>query len=90
MTKQNTVTKEYMDRRIQKTDYHVFNTMTTCYITLDNNYVVSGVSACVDPVNFDAAIGKDLAFKDAYDRLWPLFGFLLAEELHKERMYVNR
>lgn len=57
-------------------------TVTVCNIILDNGYSVRGESACVDPENFSEEIGKSLAYKQAFDRLWPLFGFLLAEKRH--------
>jgi hypothetical protein len=54
-------------------------TTTLCSLTLDNGYGVRGESACVDPANYNQAIGEDLAFNNAVSKLWPLFGFLLAE-----------
>jgi hypothetical protein len=55
------------------------NRVTICQIVLDNRFDVRGEAACVDPVNFDRAIGQSLAYQDAFKKLWPLFGFLLAE-----------
>jgi hypothetical protein len=49
-------------------------------VTLDNGYSVRGESACVDPAGFDQDVGEQLAQKQAIDKLWPLFGFLLAED----------
>ena len=34
----------------------------------------------VDPANFDKAIGNRIAYDNAFNKLWPLFGFLLAEK----------
>jgi hypothetical protein len=42
---------------------------------------VRGEYSCVDPRNFNAAIGKDQAHKDAFNKLWPLEGYLLAERM---------
>jgi hypothetical protein len=47
---------------------------------LKNGYTVTGESACVDPANFDEEIGREVAFKDARNKLWPLLGFLLANQ----------
>lgn len=76
------VTKEYIESRITETDFQVLpkTTVTICNITLDNGFSVRGESACVDPANFDEEIGQKIAYDNAFDKLWPLFGFLLAEK----------
>ena len=76
------VTKEYIDSRIVKTDFMVLpgTTVTICSIALDNGYSVRGESACVDPANYRQDIGEKIARDSAFDKLWPLFGFLLAEK----------
>lgn len=75
------VTKESIEGKIAKVDYLVLpdSTVTLCNITLKNGYSVRGESACVDPRNFNVEIGKGLAYKQAFDKLWPLEGYLLAE-----------
>ena len=76
------VTQAMIEGRITKVGYTVIpdTTVTICHILLDNGRSVRGESACVDPANFNAAIGRTLAYKDAFDRLWPLFGFKMVEE----------
>jgi hypothetical protein len=78
------VTKEYMQSRIATTEYLTLpgTTVTLCNITLDNGYSVRGESACVDPANYRQDIGERIAHDNAFDKLWPLFGFLLAEGRH--------
>lgn len=75
------VTKEGIEARIKNTDYMVLpnSTVTVCNIVLENGYSVRGESACVDPRNFNLEIGQNLAFKDAFQKLWALEGYLLAE-----------
>lgn len=75
------VTKDSIEAKISKVDYLVLpdSTVTICNITLKNGYSVRGESACVDPRNFNVEIGKGLAYKQAFDKLWPLEGYLLAE-----------
>ena len=75
------VTKETIEAKVAKVDYMVLpdSTVTLCNITLKNGYSVRGESACVDPRNFNIEIGKGLAYKQAFDKLWPLEGYLLAE-----------
>lgn len=75
------VTKEYMDSRIASKEFtKLGQTLTHCRIILDNGYSVTGESACVNEANYNQEIGERIAFDNAYNRLWPLFGFLLAEK----------
>ena len=77
------VTENYIKTRISKVEYFVLpgTTVTICSITIDNGYSVRGESACVDPINYNKEIGEELAYKQAFENLWPLFGFLLAETI---------
>ena len=63
--------------------YHVFpgSNTTVCLLTLRNGYTVTGDSSCVSPENFDEEVGKEVAFKDARNKLWSLLGFLLKDKL---------
>lgn len=74
------VTEEYMRDRIETISYdRISPTVMICNIVLDNGYSVRGESACVDPVNFNHEIGQKISYDNAFGKLWPLFGFLLAE-----------
>lgn len=77
------VTPEFMKSRIAGTYFMQFDTTTICSVWLDNGFSVRGESACVDPANFNADIGKKIAYDQAFGKLWPLFGFLLAEGRHR-------
>lgn len=75
------VTKEQIEARITNTYYSRFNnTVTICNIDLDNGFSVRGESACVNPENYKQEIGEALSYKQAFEKLWALFGFLLAED----------
>lgn len=83
------VTKERIESKIVKTDYMVLpdSTVTLCNLTLDNGYSVRGESACVDSRNFNIEIGKGLAYKQAFDKIWALEGYALAERrLERSKM----
>lgn len=67
--------------------YRIGSTVTVCNIVLDNGYSVRGESACVDPANYNQNIGERLAYDDAFRKLWPLFGFLLAEKRHLQEIH---
>ncbi len=77
-----TVTKEYLEKRIEDVGYFILpgTNVTICSLTMRNDYVVIGKSACVNPANFDSALGRKYAYEDALEQLWALEGYLLAEE----------
>lgn len=79
------VTREIIDSRISRVSYSIIpdTTITTCLITMVNGYDVLGFSACVDPKEFDSALGQKYAYEDAYEKIWPLEGYLLQENLSK-------
>jgi hypothetical protein len=75
------VTKEGIEARITGTDYMVLpnSTVTICNIKMANGFSVRGEAACVDSRNFDMEIGRQIAYRDAFSKLWQLEGYLLAE-----------
>lgn len=56
-------------------------TLSVCALTLKNGTCVTGESACVSPENFSIEIGKDIAFRNAREKIWALEGYLLKEKL---------
>lgn len=51
-------------------------------ITTRNGFAVTGnPSVAVSPENDDEAIGKQVAFENAKNGLWPLMGYQLKEQL---------
>ena len=77
------LTPEMIDNVIMGEAYYVFNTtmLTVCCLTLRNGFSVTGESACVSPENFDAEIGREIARRNARDKIWALEGYLLKEKL---------
>lgn len=58
---------------------------TLCILDLENGYTIKGLSACVDPAEFDLNLGRKYAFDDAFKQIWALEGYLLAEKMYWER-----
>lgn len=54
---------------------------TVCELTLANGFRVTGTSACASPANFDTDIGRDIARRNARDKVWELLGFELKSKL---------
>lgn len=77
------IDKPYIESRIKDVDYLVMKDgrTTICTITMANGFTVNGFSACVSAENFDAALGRKYSYEDAFDKLWPFEGYLLAERL---------
>lgn len=78
------VDKQYLESRIRDVEYIVMKDgrTTICTITMVNNFTVNGHSACVLACNFDEALGRKYSYEDAFNKLWPLEGYLLAEEVY--------
>lgn len=79
-----TVTAEYMQKRIKSVDYLRIpdSTVTICHIVLSNGFSVRGESACVNPDNFEESVGRKIAYDNAFDKIWQLEGYLLAEQIY--------
>lgn len=77
------ITPEHIDAQIVGSDYHVFREtcLTVCCLTLKNGFSVTGESACASPENFDAELGKKIAFENARNKIWALEGYLLKTAL---------
>lgn len=77
------VTPEMLDAEIMNEQFHVFegSCLTICCLTLKNGFTVTGESACASPENFNAEIGQGIAKSNARDKIWPLLGFRLRDEL---------
>jgi hypothetical protein len=73
----------HIDATIASAAYYVFpdTTLTVCCLTLRNGFHVTGESAAASPENFDRAIGEQIAYRNARDKIWSLEGYLLRERL---------
>jgi hypothetical protein len=58
--------------------------LTFCVLVLINGFTVTGESACASPENFDAELGKKIARTNAVNKIWPLEGYLLKQQLHMQ------
>lgn len=87
----NTVTIESIRAKIISTNYIVVpgTTLTICVITLANGYVVTGESACVDSSNFNEKMGREIANQKAFDKIWALEGYLLAQRIYGRSKYIK-
>jgi hypothetical protein len=75
------VTVSDMEAKIKMTIYQRLEgtTTTICQITMENGFTVTGTSACVDPKNYNQALGEKYAYEQAFNKLWELEGYLLLQ-----------
>ncbi len=55
--------------------------VTLCIIILENGFKVEGVSACVDPANYNEDIGRSCAYENAFNKIWEVEGYLLRQAM---------
>lgn len=76
-----TVTQKQIDDILYNSEFkefhRIFDKQCIVVALLPNGFTIVGESACVDPNNYDEAIGSELAMKDIERQLWALEGYLL-------------
>lgn len=77
------VTEEQIDSVIETHAFLHHGVLTICVLTLSNGFTVTGESACVDPANYDQAIGEKIAYDNARNKIWLLEGYALAERVYR-------
>lgn len=59
-------------------------TLTICILTMRNGLHIVGKSACLNPADFDAEMGRNIARADAVNQLWQLEGYARASAVPLE------
>jgi hypothetical protein len=55
--------------------------LSVCMLVMRNGFTVIGTSAPASAENFNAELGRKLAYENAIRQLWPLMGFALRDKL---------
>lgn len=86
------ITKEFIESQIKEKVYSTADALvpsalkdhyahlTLCIIRVNNGFMVVGESAPMSPENFDAELGQQLAYENAFRKLWPLYAFTFLED----------
>jgi hypothetical protein len=86
------ITKEFIEENIRETSFATgdelvqvgikenYAHLTVCTLRVANGFIVIGKSAPMDPRNFNAQLGQQLAYEDAFRQLWPLYAFATLED----------
>lgn len=78
------LTLDYIKSLIVNAEYQRFGeTLTVCVLTLQNGFTVTGESACINKADFDAEIGRKVAFDNAADKIWQLEGYLTLQQVYE-------
>jgi hypothetical protein len=88
---QNTVTQEQIDQLLERSNIihdSLFGKTTRVTIQLENGFVITESSSCVDPSNYDDDIGYEVCIERIKNKLWELEGYKLQDQLREE--YLSR
>lgn len=55
--------------------------LSICLLVMRNGFMIIGKSAPASAANFNADLGRKLAYEDAIRQLWPLEGYALRDRL---------
>jgi Phage protein (N4 Gp49/phage Sf6 gene 66) family len=55
--------------------------LSICILVMENGFTLIGKSAPASAANFNADLGRKLAYEDAIRQLWPLEGYALRDLL---------
>ena len=81
------ITTKDLDDAMMQADLSYFHfpgtTVIICCAKLANGFCLVGKAAAVSPENFDENIGREVAYKDAREQLWPLLGYNLKCDLQQ-------
>lgn len=86
----NTVSQSYIDalyREADKSERIVFDKCLVLSVKLQNGFVITESSACVDPKNFSVKVALQICEEKIKNKLWELEGYRLQCEI-KERNFT--
>lgn len=76
-----TVTQEHVDNIIERSEItfaHYEPKTLVCMATLPNGFVIVTDASCIDPLNYDEQIGKDICLERLSNRIWELEAYVLS------------
>lgn len=69
------VTLADLRARVESVEYIERDVLNIAVLRLTNGFYLVGKSAPVDPTNYNAEYGRQLAYDDALRQAWPLVAF---------------
>ncbi len=80
------VTQDQIDSLLNNAEIKVetkHDKMTIVTVKLENGFLMTESSACVDPSNYDEKIGAEICLEHIKNRLWELEGYFLQKEVYE-------
>lgn len=86
------VTREHVESVIAKVEYYnpPGTTLTLCMIHCKNGFVAIGESACVDPNQYDQALGEKYSYEQAFDKVWAHEGYVLQTKRYEQLQALTK
>ena len=83
------LTKELIESKIKNVEYLVKDLeegprLTLCFITMNNGFISTGQSACIDASSFVKEDGEKYAYEQAFSKLWELEAYVVKEEQYQK------
>ena len=77
------ITEQNIKAKIKDTTYIVMpdGRTTVCQLSLLNGFSVIGTSSCINANEFNLPIGREIAYKNAFQKMWELEGYLATNDL---------
>ena len=86
MKNNNRVTQAQIDKLMRTAEITTetkYDKMTIVTVKLENGFLMTESSACVDPGNYDEKVGKAICLERIENRLWELEGYCLQKALYE-------
>ena len=89
--KEYKLTKEFLEQQIANVEYTTLipNKLVHCTITVINGYTFTGEASVIDPSRFDLNIGKQVAYENAFNKMWSVFGYQIQDLMYKNNLPVK-
>lgn len=91
-TKKNTITEEHIQTIMDQTEFEartIGSKTTVVCATLPNGFVITESSSCVDPENYDSAIGQNICIERIKNKVRELEGYKLQDKIANESRRGN-
>lgn len=82
------VTQEDIDNLMKNATVKVETILDKCTVVvvqLENGFILTDSSACVDPANYNEKIGAEICLEHIENRLWELEGYALQKRIFEEK-----
>ena len=76
----NKLTTQDIEKAITSTKYIYDDLFTICILTLHGVFKITGESACLSLETYNRKTGEEVAYKNAFEKVWEFEGYRLATD----------